>query len=454
MRHLQPVLWTKGLFLTPQHLQSQDRYLESLLQFQVDSLNRAPWGFRQLSIDHKALETGVFSLTEASGIMPDGLLFDIPASDAAPPPRPFAAAFTSARQSLDIYLAVPHYRDHGKNVSAEQKTAETRYHSEVCMVRDEMSGLVEKPIQVARKNLRFLVEGESREGSASLCVARVIRAGSGAFALDERFIPPALDLGASPYLTTILRRLVEILSAKSTELSALRRQKNKSLADFTASDIANFWLLYTVNSHLPLFRHIFEVRRGHPQELFALMLSTAGALTAFSSEVHPRDFPGYDHDNLGPCFTQLDQTIRDLLETVVPKNFVSLPLKQVQNAIYATPLAEDRYFDRTRMYLAIRADMNKGDLIGRTPHLVKLCSATHIEHLVQKALPGVELTHVARPPSALPVKLQFEYFILNQSGVAWEAIARARNLAAYVPAEFPSPELELIILLPEPAGKP
>jgi hypothetical protein len=33
--------------------------------------------------------------------------------------------------------------------------------------------------------------------------------------------------------------------------------------------------------------------------------------------------------------------------------------------------------------------------------------------------------------------------------VAWEAIARARNVAAYIPADFQNPQAELIILLPE-----
>jgi type VI secretion system protein ImpJ len=49
------------------------------------------------------------------------------------------------------------------------------------------------------------------------------------------------------------------------------------------------------------------------------------------------------------------------------------------------------------------------------------------------------------------VKLNYQYFSLNQSGVAWEAIGRARNLAVYVPGDFPAPQLELIILLPEAA---
>jgi len=45
--------------------------------------------------------------------------------------------------------------------------------------------------------------------------------------------------------------------------------------------------------------------------------------------------------------------------------------------------------------------------------------------------------------------LNFQYFSINQSGVAWEAVIRARNLAAYVPGDFPAPQLELIVLLPE-----
>ena len=68
---------------------------------------------------------------------------------------------------------------------------------------------------------------------------------------------------------------------------------------------------------------------------------------------------------------------------------------------------------------------------------------------MRQALPGVPLLHSARPPSAIPVKLNYQYFSLSQTGVAWEAVTRARNLAVYVPGDFPNPQLELIILLPE-----
>ncbi len=35
MPALDPVLWTKGTLLTPQHLQAQDRYLDEVLRFQL-----------------------------------------------------------------------------------------------------------------------------------------------------------------------------------------------------------------------------------------------------------------------------------------------------------------------------------------------------------------------------------------------------------------------------------
>src|SRR5262249_54753561 len=159
--------------------------------------------------------------------------------------------------------------------------------------------------------------------------------------------------------------LLEVLSSRSTSLSGLRRQKNQTLADFTAADIPNFWLLYTINSALPVFRHLFETTGGHPEELYAAMLSLAGALTAFSHKIHPRDFPSYDHDNLNACFTDLDEKLRILLETVVPSNFVSLPLKFVQPSIYATSIDRDDYLVNTRMYLAIQAEATQAELITK-----------------------------------------------------------------------------------------
>ncbi len=449
MRQLQPVIWSKGTFLTPQHLQLQDRFIESVLEFKLGALRFCPWGFSELQIDREALSKGMLLVPRATGLFQDGLAFEIPDSDPAPDARSLEQAFGPDQTTIDAYLAIPPYNDHGVNVTMGDKNGDTRYRVEVALLRDENSGLAERPVQVAKKNLKLLVEGETQQGSASLRIGRVIKTTAGTYQLDPQFVPPVVEISVSEYLTAILRRLVEILAAKTNVLSGTRRQKNQSLADFTASDIANFWLLYTANSYFPVLRHLFESKKGHPESLFAAMLSLAGSLTTFSPTVQPRDLPLYDHDNLGGCFTELDEMLRQLLETVVPSNFVSLPLKLTQPSIYATALANDKYFANTRMYLAISADLNATDLLKRVPQVVKFCSATHIETLIRQALPGMQLTHVPQPPGSIPIKLNYHYFSLNQTGVAWEAVIRARNAAAYVPSEIPNPQMELIILLPQ-----
>src|SRR5947209_19032336 len=100
MKRLQPVIWQKGTALAPQHLQVQDRFLENSLRFQVEALHFRPWGFQTLRLDQDALADGSFSISTASGIFPDGMLFDIPEADPAPPPKPLADAFDEDRDTV------------------------------------------------------------------------------------------------------------------------------------------------------------------------------------------------------------------------------------------------------------------------------------------------------------------------------------------------------------------
>lgn len=448
MRQMQPVLWTKGTLLSPQHLQTQDRFLEDLLRFRLEALAYCAWGFRQLRFDQDALAAGSFGLSTAVGIFPDGLLFDMPEADPVPPPRPLAESFTGDTEALEVFLAVPNYRDKGVNVTPPGAPANTRYVAEVTMVRDEARSSIEKPVQVAQKSVRFLFEGESRQGYSCLRLARVRKGPAGDFQLDRAVQPPLLDFRASDRINGIARSMVEALSARSAELSAARRRKNLSLADFTSADIATFWLLYTVNSHLPAFRHLYEVKGGHPEELFAEMLALAGSLTTFSQTMHPRDLPLYDHADPAVCFTDLDEKVRVLLDTVIPKNYVSLTMKEVKPSIYATAMADERYFHKTIIYVGLRADMDHGKLIALAAS-IKIASSNQIEELVRNATPGIEMTHDGRPPASLPVKLDYEYFKLRQHGTYWDSVMRSRNIAAWVPADFPNADLELVILLPK-----
>jgi type VI secretion system protein ImpJ len=451
---MQPVLWTKGVLLSPQHLQTQDRFLEDRLHFQLSGLTFAPWGFAKLRLDHEALAGGTLAIAEASGILPDGLLFDMPEADALPEPRVLAGCFAPDQTELDAYIAIPEYRPGGRNVSANGAADGTRYGAEILLRRDENTGLAEKPIQVARKNFRILVDGDAIEGHSLLRVARIRRTATGALELDSRFIPPLIDIGASDALVAIVRRLVEILAARSSALAGTRRQRNLGLADFSIADVASFWLLYSINSAFPELHNFLDSRRGHPESLFSAMLALAGALTTFSTQLQPHDLPVYEHDDLTACFARLDEQLRTLLETVVPAGCVSIPLRLAQPSVYAAALDDDRYLSAPELYLAVAAGTagatgaSAAALIQRAPQKIKISSADRIDHLIRQALPGIALHHSPNPPPAVPIKVDHHYFQLARTGPEWEAVVNARNLAAYVPADFPTPELELIVVLP------
>src|SRR5215469_12880617 len=173
MKQLQPVLWSKGTLLTPQHMQLQDKFLEDSMNFRLQSLKFCAWGFNEVVLDQQLLADGQLAISRASGIFPDGLPFDIPGPDQPPPSKGLTEYFDPGVRSLDFYLTVPDYKEKGLNVAGLGRTASSRYLAEIATVRDDNTGTGEKPIQIARKNLRLLAGNETREGSSALPIANV-----------------------------------------------------------------------------------------------------------------------------------------------------------------------------------------------------------------------------------------------------------------------------------------
>jgi type VI secretion system protein ImpJ len=459
MKQLQPVVWSKGIFLQPQHLQLQDRYFESVIHFRHQVLGFAPYGFAKLKLDHEALGSGQLGILEAAGLTSDGLAFDFPTSEAPPSPKALSAAFEPVRgdtpKSADFHLAIPSYQVGGANLSKREPFIDARYVAHSQLVRDENSGTAEKSVQVARKNFRILAEHEVREGLTTIRLARVVRDDAGRYHLDRDMVPPFLSVESSATLRNVIKRLVELISARSTVLSGLRREKDLVRADWTAADIESFWLLYTLNGVLPILRQFCDSpaddeigdfrQTHHPEEVFAEMLSLAGALTAFSQRAQVRDLPGYNHEDLGSCFSSLAKAIVQLLDQPAKMRFVSLPLAEVRDLVFASAIDDEKYLIKTHFYLAVSSrGLKKKELVKYVLEGVKMCSATHISHLLDHALPGIRLAHVAPPPS-IPAKLEYEYFALEQEGAYWESVLRARNIAAFLPSSIRNPKAEVII---------
>jgi type VI secretion system protein ImpJ len=450
MKNLQRVVWSKGMFLTPQHFQAQDRFVEDSLQFRFSASLFANWGVTSLKIDQEALANGTFTLQSCRGILPDGLAFSFPDCDAAPAGRPLAEYFSPTQESMDVYLGIPQHLPQSLNFTAAVTDAApgaaTRYIVETVDINDESAATEQKMIQVGRKNFRLLFEGQNLEGFTTLRIARVSRKDA-SYALDPEFIAPCLDISSSEQLMMLLRRLIEILATKSESLNANRRQRSRDLADFSANEAAHFWFLHTVNSCWPELKHIWAVRKGHPETLYVTMLRLAGALTTFVTDSSVRDLPDYDHNNLGSCFGLLDEEIRKLLETVIKSKCISIPLR-LDKSIWSGTISNEEYLHHgSQFFLAVSARMGIDDLIKRVPQLVKISPTDEMQNLIRLSLPGLTLRHAPSPPSSILFKLENQYFSLNQSGPLWDRITQSRNISVQVPSEIVGAKIELLVLL-------
>lgn len=444
------IVWNEGMLLTPHHFQQWDNYHEELLNSRFTSLVSYEWGVLDLELNHESIANGYFELVRCRAVMPDGLLLNIPQTDQAPDPRPIENHFDPEADRLDVYLAVPVKRDGAANfqVGGSEHSQMVRYWQEAATVQDETTGRNEQQVALARSNLRLLFADELRDGYSSIKVAELERTATGQLTLSGTYIPPALGVAASPWLLNMHRQIVEILVTKSSSLGEQRRQRTASLADFTTSEIAVFWLLHTVNSAIPVLMHLLRTRIVHPERLYSELIQLVGKLMTFATDRHPKNIVRYEHTNLYLTFSQLAAEIRDLLETVIPTRCVPIPLDNPRESLYVGRVLDDRLLNEAAFYLGVRAQIPEGRLIERVPRVIKIASRDVMDAVIGSGLPGVTLTHASPPPAPIPTRVGFHYFALDNIGPFWDSIRGSKTVAVYVPEEFRDEKIELYAVKP------
>jgi type VI secretion system protein ImpJ len=447
MKRQPKVVWTKGMFLLPQHFQAQDQHFQDVVNFRLGASQFANYGVTKIEVDAEKLANGMFSLISARGVMPDGEPFDMPASDELPSSREVAAYWPLSDPTLEVYLSLPELRANAPNVTLEGNRKntgpiETRYTSVTMPAPDENEGGDERSVTVAKRAFRLLFGSEFRGGHSCLRIAQVERNAAALPILRNSFAAPCLDIASSEYLLGLLRRQVEILLTKSASLSSIRTDRGKA-AGFSGSEIDKFWLLHTVNSYLPELKHLYRTRKGHPEVAFVAMLRLAGALYTFAKEGNPGDLPDYDHENLGGCFTELDARIRNLIEVVIPTKFRAIPLIRTERDRWMGSIEDDNLFrNNSQFYLAVSGKMGVVDLIQQAPRYLKVAAPDDLERIVSKATAGLVLSYA--PVKPVNTKQEDQYFQINQSGPLWDKVVLSRSIGVYASADIVEPKMELV----------
>lgn len=419
------------MFLGPQHFQAADRFHESTLQRRLYGLHSLDWGVTRLTIDAEALSRGEFTVRAFGAVFPDGTCVEVPDTDQAPPPLPLPVSSTA--ESLEIFVGLPLRRPDIPTVGPRggSTEAETRFLERHVTLPDELEPGFSEEIVFAQPNLRFLLSGDDQRAYQILRVARLKRSLSRSFVVDEDFIPACLTTEASPRLGALLNNITANVSRRVAEL-AREHQGRIQQRNFSPEDQLQIWHLFILNGALPWLRHVSELPRISPADLFQGLSVLAGQLTTLAPEgFNVRELPLYVHVEAGERFLQLERRLLPLIDLVISRSSNLIPLERPQKFIWKAAIRRD-VLETFRFVLAVRGEKSNR-LAEWFPANAKIASDEQIQDIVAGILPGVPMSHLPHPPGSISVQADAQYFRVQTSGPLWDQIKRREQLCIYSP---------------------
>ena len=440
-------LWAEGVLLSPQHFQQQAAWEQFARETSAKLNISHPWGLSSIAWDNELLSLGKLKVTTLKACFPDGSIVDSSVSDDLPPARDIEN-FPVEAQSCEVLLGLPVFHANGQNLrmADDEISRPRRFFGEYVNIDDMFSENTEE-LLIARQTLHIIFDFEPHEDYICFPIARLNRDARGGFELYATYIPPVLSISSCQNLLNIVDRISDILLAKSAHLSERRTERNQSIADFSVSDVFLFWLLNAIHQNWPEFAHLKAHPQQHPERLYLAMARLFGSLSVFSTSLGLADLPVYNHLNLGECFYKLEEIIRDLLDTVVPSQVIVIELERLKPTQWRGRLHDQRLIENADYYLAVHADMPAHKIQEQLPMVCKIGSPDEVEHILNSAVIGVPIKPLARVPSAIPIRLENQYFALDGGHPSFTRMLEARLCSIYVPASIPNVTIELFAVV-------
>ena len=446
-RDRKKVVWFEGMTLDPHHFQQWDRHRQGVLDARLRAVAPLGWGLAQVEIDEERLANGTLALLSCAGVMPDGLVFDVPDSSPLPDARNVHEHFPATEERIRVFLAIPSERRDGRNVRLQGATSrrETRFTAESMPVMDENTGANERPVEVARTNVQLRFADETQQGYSTLPIAELERS-AGGFALNKQFVPPSLRIRASERLMAITRQVVELLVTKSLDLTE-RHKDARAQRELSPPDILALNILGAINTHIPVLNQYLESGRPHPERLFEQLVALAGQLATYveKTPVHPRDLPTYDHAAPTDAFGRINGVLKQMLGEATPStNYERIALQRKRENLL-TASAPEQTLRQAQLFLVTRSEQHAEEQLTSTlPNMLRIASPNTIDAVLQSYTRALAVEATRRLPTGMPIDNQATYFRLEKRGPFWESILEEEGLAVFVPSEFSSVNLELI----------
>ena len=441
------VVWSNGLFVRPQHFQQQTRYFEHSLTRMVAGHEPHFYGFSTLVLNEELLWLGKVELRQASGVMPDGTVFDFPGDDLAPEVLEISQGFAA---NEIIYLCLPLSLEGGLEVqdaTGGPSHASARFEMTEHLARDNSVQAGElAALKVAR--MRPVLALGSRDLSAyvKLAVARIVeKDDKGAIRLDDRFVPTMLSMSAAPFLRNILSDLASGVEGRARSIATRIGKPDQS----GVSAVSDFLLLQVLNRIGPVLGHYARQAGLHPRGVYELLLQIVGELSTFMMDdrLCP-ELPTYNHDRPDLCWLSVVDLLRRLITRTLEASAEWIELEPRKHGYVLAPIAERELIRSGDFVLAVKASVPQERLQREFTAQAKVASIGAIRELVAKQLPGIPLRLMPVAPRQLPYHAGYSYFALDRTAPAWRQMTDATGFAFHIAGEFPALEMQFWAIKP------
>lgn len=428
------LVWTEGLFVTQHHFQQLDRYHEQLLDERVRAMQPLSWGILAVELDERALANGQLKLRELTAVLPDGTpVYCAEADTSNLPLRNIEGHFPAHLERLAVSVGIAHARDNGPNVVRETETMQAvRFHKKTMRPTDFNTGASEHDVEWSRPVLRFLLGDEAREAFDSVQVAELAHTPTGGLIACDNYVPPVLQIRASPFLMDRFRRVLAAMTTRQRALMRSRKQRSDAAVEFQASDAAKYWLLDALNESIPAFTHLADHGTTHPEQAYLILAQLIGRLCTLAVDGDPTKIPKFNYLRLGETFEPMFARALTLIDAVIAERFTEIPLQRRDDGMHWGQV-QDAVLLRHDWYLAATGGASEADLRDRLPRLSKFASVSQIGSILSAAVSGIRLELEYRPPGALPVRPGVVFFRVLKTPEFWPDIQGTGTVALWHP---------------------
>jgi type VI secretion system protein ImpJ len=369
----EPLQWSEGMLLSPQHFQQNDIYWHQQLAHGIHCTRPYAWGLWDLELDQGDLRQGRIRVTRLEARLPDGLAVQYPASagdnNLAPLDVGKHPALGGLNGRLTVHLAVAK-----RMRGAASDHSDLRRYTQVPggTALDENTGSGEIELERLRACLMLLPTDQVSGGHVHIPLLEIQRTGN-EFALSH-YHPPLLRAKASGFLGK---------DSLLAHLESLLRELVKR-ASGQAGDVEGQRLVYALTAALPALNIMVQSGETHPFELYLGLASLLGQVAQIAaSPLSAMSTIPYHHNDAQPGFEAMLSAIGELVRRV-RVGHQTLAFQRVEAGRFEVDLAEDWNLDD--LYIELRGKDRRG--LEKWLHDAHIGDVAWYPQLDRRRLPG------------------------------------------------------------------